>query len=169
MKFKLCFLLAVAVTILILCPVVSADIPPTATPETQGFSSATAMQVLGTATESDSLTWQISNINLDGTLSNAGGVLVSTDGGAVLVPHLPVFDDILNDTPGEVTVHRCVFGEYRRRPGSRDLCQGIGVRHRQPGSRYRGTSRHRNCSNSSDLTPDGRSLPRTWWWTGQDP
>jgi hypothetical protein len=96
------FLVAIAMALLILCPLACADIPPAATPETQGFSSATTMQVLGTATESDSLTWQISNINLDGTLSNAGGALVSTDGGAVLVPHLPVFDDILNDTPGEV-------------------------------------------------------------------
>ncbi|MBP1928994.1 hypothetical protein J2741_001541 [Methanolinea mesophila] len=62
----------------------------------------TTMQVLGTATEIDSMTWQISNLNLDGTLSAAGGALISTDGGAVLVPDLPVFDDILGDTPGEV-------------------------------------------------------------------
>ncbi|MBP1928992.1 hypothetical protein J2741_001539 [Methanolinea mesophila] len=94
--------ITIVIALLFLFPLACADIPPPAVPETQGFSSATTMTVLGTATESDSMTWQISNLVLDALLSPAGSVLVSTDGGAVLVPELPVFDDILTDTPGEV-------------------------------------------------------------------
>ena len=102
MILKPIIFVATALTLLILCPVALADIPPTATPETQGFLTATSMSVFGTATETDSVVWQGSNLNLDGTLSNAGNILVDTTGRAALVPHLPVFDDILNDTPGEV-------------------------------------------------------------------
>ena len=88
--------------IFILCPATLADIPPTATPETQGFSTATMIAVLGTATETDSMVWQGSNLNLDGNLSNSGNILLDTTGSVALVPHLPVFDDILGDSPGEV-------------------------------------------------------------------
>jgi hypothetical protein len=89
--------------ILLLCPAALADIPPTATPETQGFSTSTMIAVLGTATETDSLVWQGSNVNLDGNLSNSGNIILDRDTGSVaLVPRLPVFNDLLGDAPGEV-------------------------------------------------------------------
>lgn len=87
----------------VLCPVALADIPAAATPETQGFITSTTMAVLGTATETDSLVWLGSNMNLDGTLSHAGHILVDLSGTVALVPHnIPVLDDLLDDNPGEV-------------------------------------------------------------------
>jgi hypothetical protein len=99
---KTFFLIATAIALLTLCQAVCADIPPTAPPETQGFSTATSMAVLGTSIETDSMVWQGSNVNLDETLSHASSILVDTTGQVGLVPHLPVFIDILNDNPGEV-------------------------------------------------------------------
>ncbi len=61
------------------------------------------MMVIGTATETDSLIWQGSNLNLDGTLSHAGHILVDLSGTVALVPHnIPVLNDLLDDNPGEV-------------------------------------------------------------------
>ena len=103
MKYASFFLIAAAIALFVLCPTALADIPPTATPETQGFATSTNMMVLGTATETDSLVWQGSNLNLDGTLSHAGHILVDLSGTVALVPHnIPVLDDLLDDNPGEV-------------------------------------------------------------------
>lgn len=96
--------LRIAIIALIsLFPLACADLPLNATPEIHGIVTSTSVEALGSYSESDAIAWTGSNLAIDAPpLKSAGDVLVSTGGGAMIVPHLPVFGDILSDSPGEI-------------------------------------------------------------------
>ena len=76
---------------------VCADTPDPAVPETQGFSTGTAIAVAGTATETDNYVWQISNIALtDPPLQ----VNAMNFGPYIGVVHIPILEPLFGD--GEV-------------------------------------------------------------------
>ncbi len=89
----------IVVTIILISGIaaVAADTPVVATPETQGFSTGTAIAVAGTATETDAYTWQISNIALDGAPLQVNAM---NFGPYIGVVHIPVLDPLFGD--GEV-------------------------------------------------------------------
>jgi hypothetical protein len=86
------------VVFLLCIGVVTADPSVKQTPEIQGFATTTTMDVVGLATESDAVAWQISNQNLSTTLALPGHLL--PDGPYIV--DWPNFVAGKPDTPGQV-------------------------------------------------------------------
>jgi hypothetical protein len=82
---------------------VCADTPVPAVPETQGFSTGTAIAVAGTATETDAYVWQISDEALNGAPLQIDA-FVFEGSPYIAVPHIPILDDLFGngDVDGEV-------------------------------------------------------------------
>jgi hypothetical protein len=87
-------ILVITLVLILGIAAVSADTPVVATPETQGFSTGTAIAVAGTATETDAYTWQISNIALDGAPLQIDAL---NYGPFVGVPNIPFLDPLFGD------------------------------------------------------------------------
>jgi hypothetical protein len=86
--------------ILFLAGIVCADPSVTQVPEIQGLSTATSVNAVGLMTESDSLSWQLSNLGINNSLAAPGYPPYDAGNGTVLV-----WDDIYpyaSHTPGQV-------------------------------------------------------------------
>ncbi len=94
------------VTILLCIGVVTADPSVSQTPEIQGITTATTMDVVGLATENDAVAWQISNTNLSTTLALPGHLI--PEQGYII--DWPGFVAGKPDTPGQV-VYTTAYSE----------------------------------------------------------
>ena len=94
------------VVVLLCIGAVTADPSVKQTPEIQGFTTTTTMDVVGLATENDAVAWQISNQNLSTTLALPGHLI--QDGPYIV--DWPNFVAGKPDTPGQV-VYTTAYSE----------------------------------------------------------
>ena len=92
------------VTILLCVGVVTADPSVSQTPEIQGITTGTTMEVFGLATESDAVAWQASNVDLRTTLALPGHAVQV---GPYIVDW-PAWGSQNPDRVGQVSVHHGV-------------------------------------------------------------
>ncbi|MCU0629621.1 MAG: hypothetical protein MUF37_00490 [Methanoregulaceae archaeon] len=111
--------------ILLFAGVVCADPSVTQAPEIQGLSTTTTVNAIGLMTETDSLSWQLSNLGINNSLAAPGYPPYDAGNGTVLV-----WDDIYpytSHTPGQVLYTTAYDANIVAQAGQISFIKTLGV------------------------------------------